>query len=781
MGVGTRLKEKIEKLWINAKGCGKCDDLAKTMDTAGPKWCRNRFGEIIEKMRANAAAKEILFVQTIAEAMLMASIEEEEELQAQAAELSKKCFEDRVLAVLEDVAAGARKRETRWQWKPEVIEAHRRLFAGRISEILSQPASPDGFGCGIVTLGGSLQYFPAVYVLCHTLRQLGCKLPIEVWYLNRYEFDPRMESLLLAIEGVSCVHGLESIPAKPRCFGGWDAKAWAIQHSRFDEVLFLDADIVPAGDPSYLFQHEKYLEFGAIAWPNWDHAVSYTASTEAFEMLGLPVPGRDPKKEYPGHNKPTDYRPWETGQLLVDKRKHWHAIEIAKLFSDHSDFWYPDAEESPIVNWHSYGDTAVFPLAFDVAGTKAHLVESPCLMFGTPNGGGLVQHDPDGEICWNHRCRPARKIRVTGVNPNDGLVRPAEFDAAVADIRSKWKAVPWDWRDQSTEELAHARLFMGEWFATGARTDRSRVTLADRGVVEGGRRVHWRIWLDGDKPKVVLSDGQQAFAILENHRYGLRDVGRGVCLFYSAPKWWDGILTQTSSWVWGDIIKHNEYRLPPLMTGQIVVDIGANEGVFSHACFSRGAGKVFAVEPNRMTFSRLVRNLDNQPGSVCLNNAVWRSDEQPKWVYLDDTAPDTSYSDPTGCVVTSAAGRYPPVLTIGLDPLLDKIRPLVGNIIDLLKLDCEGSEWPILLSGSNLSGVQAIVAELHADSLWNYPDWWGVPKTKGEAESQLCNLLAKCRFNYVVEWDGQDGMLGHLWAWRQGADCPFIGLNSQKR
>ena len=50
--------------------------------------------------------------------------------------------------------------------------------------------------------------------------------------------------------------------------GAWPLKPYAIAHSRFREVIFLDADTVPLVDPAELFDWEPYRRSGLLLWPD---------------------------------------------------------------------------------------------------------------------------------------------------------------------------------------------------------------------------------------------------------------------------------------------------------------------------------------------------------------------------------------------------------------------------------------------------------------------------------------------------------------------------------
>jgi hypothetical protein len=53
-----------------------------------------------------------------------------------------------------------------------------------------------------------------------------------------------------------------------RILAGWESKVFAVQHAPYEEVLFLDADNLPARDPSFLFDEPLYRQTGAVFWPD---------------------------------------------------------------------------------------------------------------------------------------------------------------------------------------------------------------------------------------------------------------------------------------------------------------------------------------------------------------------------------------------------------------------------------------------------------------------------------------------------------------------------------
>ena len=163
--------------------------------------------------------------------------------------------------------------------------------------------------------------------------------------------------------------------------------------------------------------------------------------------------------------------------------------------------------------------------------------------------------------------------------------------------------------------------------------------------------------------------------------------------------------------IFRSITEFNEYRLPTTLSkDDVIVDIGTHIGSFSYACALKGAGRIVSFEAWEDNFKIANANLtvlNNFPATV-YNKAVWRSDL--------DVMPDLHFqksSDQSntggGNVLFQSEGLV--VSTISLDSIIDTCCD--GKQISILKLDCEGSEFPILLSSKKLHKVDAICGEYH--------------------------------------------------------------------
>jgi hypothetical protein len=99
-------------------------------------------------------------------------------------------------------------------------------------------------------------------------------------------FRPVFERL-----GVELVDSLEVRPNQP--FGvvaGWQNKPFALVHSKFEEVLFLDADNFCLRNPEFLFDEPRYQASGCAFWPDFEGKAGDVACIKPFawEFLELP-------------------------------------------------------------------------------------------------------------------------------------------------------------------------------------------------------------------------------------------------------------------------------------------------------------------------------------------------------------------------------------------------------------------------------------------------------------------------------------------------------------
>jgi FkbM family methyltransferase len=172
---------------------------------------------------------------------------------------------------------------------------------------------------------------------------------------------------------------------------------------------------------------------------------------------------------------------------------------------------------------------------------------------------------------------------------------------------------------------------------------------------------------------------------------------------------------------WGDI---------EIRSGTTVLDLGAHLGSFSLLALKHGA-RVVAVEPNEGNYQLLERNTQGLP-ITRLNVAV--ADGQPVHLLVDAGRNELHK------LVETAQANTVKVPSVTLDSLIDQYGP-----IDLLKMDIEGAEYPVLFTAKRLEAVRQITLE------WHY------------GSTNLAKLILSLEARgFKTVWLGGNGEWGHL-------------------
>ena len=162
--------------------------------------------------------------------------------------------------------------------------------------------------------------------------------------------------------------------------------------------------------------------------------------------------------------------------------------------------------------------------------------------------------------------------------------------------------------------------------------------------------------------------------------------------------------------IYANVVTRNEYRVPDDLSAALVIDIGMHVGAFSHLALTRGAAEVHGFEPEASNFSCAVRNLAPFGARARLHNrAVWRSDIAAPALHFWRSTDDANTGG--GSLIWDTDG--PLVDTVPFDAVIDAASENGRRRISLLKIDCEGAEFPILLTSKRLACIDRIVGEYH--------------------------------------------------------------------
>ncbi|GMF28055.1 unnamed protein product [Phytophthora lilii] len=265
------------------------------------------------------------------------------------------------------------------------------------------PNVEDGRGMKGIVMVVYPKMVPSAYASIRVLKEvLKCELPIELWYRQK-EMDGvpgsmvPLEELAASYSGIS-FHGIIEKRAT-----GFGAKVYAIYHSYFEKILFLDSDNVPVRDPSFLFESQEFIDTGAVFWPDFWHPrhtiFNFHGQSLLWELLD---------------QRFINMFEQESGQLVIDRRRHTAPLELVKFYTFHTPNHF---QTFKLV----HGDKDLFRLAWLKLKSSFYMIDIPPAVAGkafnnTFCGMTMVQHDANGDVLFLHRNtrkltgEPKRKI-----------------------------------------------------------------------------------------------------------------------------------------------------------------------------------------------------------------------------------------------------------------------------------------------------------------------------------------------------------------------------------
>lgn len=143
----------------------------------------------------------------------------------------------------------------------------------------------------------------------------------------------------------------------------------------------------------------------------------------------------------------------------------------------------------------------------------------------------------------------------------------------------------------------------------------------------------------------------------------------------------------------------------------IVIDVGAHVGFFTiYVARQASEGKIYAFEPYSKSFNLLKKNVEmNKLSNVITENCAVLKNSGTATLFIDR---DFAISNTLFGAETDLEKEL--VTTISIQDIFDKYKI---ERVDLLKLDCEGAEFEIILNLSKdvLEKIVKISAEIHQD------------------------------------------------------------------
>lgn len=146
-------------------------------------------------------------------------------------------------------------------------------------------------------------------------------------------------------------------------------------------------------------------------------------------------------------------------------------------------------------------------------------------------------------------------------------------------------------------------------------------------------------------------------------------------------------------------------------SGDLVVDLGANVGLFTECCLERGA-KVIAYEPNPIAASEFIRRLGSHPNLVFHQSAVAAKDGTIK-LYLH------KHHQIHPLHLSESSSIYSDKLNVSnhcIDVKCTSISKIINSVqnIKLIKIDIEGAEYEISdFIIDNIDKIEQVIMETH--------------------------------------------------------------------
>lgn len=159
-----------------------------------------------------------------------------------------------------------------------------------------------------------------------------------------------------------------------------------------------------------------------------------------------------------------------------------------------------------------------------------------------------------------------------------------------------------------------------------------------------------------------------------------------------------------------------EYVFHGDLKPKVIFDVGANIGVLTVIMANiYPEAKIYAYEPNPINFEILIKNTKAYGERIEIHNAALAADAGRTDLYLSDDPRNhggcslyRDHSDPNAKPIEVTCFNA------------SKEIEMAGGKVDLMKIDCEGSEWDILstLTPAQLQAMTIIVGELHGINEW---------------------------------------------------------------
>ncbi|GAN02981.1 alpha-1,3-mannosyltransferase [Mucor ambiguus] len=239
---------------------------------------------------------------------------------------------------------------------------------------------------GIVMCVGNGQFQHAATSV-HAVREiLKSDLPIEIFYIDRYDLSQEKIDYFNSIPNVKTQDISKRINNYYTRFGGWALKPYAVLASSFTEVILMDADVFMVKKPESFFEDEGYKKTGALFFLDRTLFNNYH---EGRKWLKSFLPTHSTYLKESRWWKTTSTHEQESGIVVIDKRKGLFGLLATCKMND-------KLERDRVSYRHSHGDKETFWIGFEMIQAPYAFVRSYGAVIG-----GLGDAGAAGTVCGN--------------------------------------------------------------------------------------------------------------------------------------------------------------------------------------------------------------------------------------------------------------------------------------------------------------------------------------------------------------------------------------------
>lgn len=255
---------------------------------------------------------------------------------------------------------------------------------------------PTWSGKGILMCAGGKKLIPQLVVALNYLQLIGNKLPIEVFYGDMDEFPEEIRQRLsetwtnvkfVCIQEPFLKNEINQRGYSDMNFRGFQIKPIALWCCSFEEVLYMDCDVLLKNSTESYFEESNYKSTGSLFFPDFWRYDMFDRRRSSPQV----VQGGLLNALYKVQTDRTTYE-LESGVFMFHKTKLRKTLEALQVITCNYPYFYS------II----YGDKDTFRLAAGIANESIHVVKAPPGIFGYRDGelvcgDGMTQFLHSGE------------------------------------------------------------------------------------------------------------------------------------------------------------------------------------------------------------------------------------------------------------------------------------------------------------------------------------------------------------------------------------------------